>query len=141
MDLLIYSGTKVLRINSKEVPYLKRSTKGNRASTATSLIDGMNFVLPKATSLIVVTKDGYVNKLSLDIIARSNRGKAGTKVIKLKKDDSILNIWPCTEEDVLISYQGRKNETIQVSSIKEGSTISSGERLLKSPTRVVLTHA
>ena len=29
MDLLIYSGTKVLRINSKEVPYLKRSTKGN----------------------------------------------------------------------------------------------------------------
>lgn len=141
MDLLIYSGTKVLRINSKEVPYLKRSTKGNRASTASSLIDGMNFVLPKATSLIVVTKDGYVNKLSLDIIPRSNRGKAGTKVIKLKKDDSILNIWPCTEDDVLVSYQGRKNETIQVSSIKEGSTISSGERLLKSPTRVVLTHA
>ena len=141
MDLLIYSGSKVLRINSKEVPYLKRSTKGNRASTATSLIDGMNFVLPKATSLIVVTKDGYINKLSLDIIARSNRGKAGTKVIKLKKDDSILNIWPCMEEDVLVSYQGRKNEVIQVSSIKEGSTISSGERLLKSPTRVVLTHA
>ena len=140
MDLLIYSGSKVLRISSKEVPYLKRSTKGNRASTASSLIDGMSFVLPQDTSLIVVTKDGYVNKLSLDIIKRSNRGKAGIKVIKLKKDDSILNIWPCAEDAILLSYQGRKNEEIPVVTIKEGSTIGSCERLLKSPTRVVLTY-
>ena len=100
----------------------------------------MSFVLPQATSLIVVTKDGYVNKLSLDIIKRSNRGKAGIKVIKLKKDDSILNIWPCAEDAILLSYQGRKNEEIPVATIKEGSTIGSGERLLKSPTRVVLTY-
>ena len=46
LDLMVYSASKALRISPKDVPYLKRSTKGNRASTPSSLIDGIDFIVP-----------------------------------------------------------------------------------------------
>ena len=137
MDVLIYSGNKVLRINPKFVPYLKRSTKGNRASTASSKIDGMNFVIPGTTHIIIITESGMVNKLPIDIIQSSNRGKAGIKVIKLKKDDKIKSIQPCKENDEIAIYEGKSSNTIlPVKDIPIGSTISMGNKLLKNPIRV-----
>lgn len=136
MDILVYAGTKVLRIHPKEIPYLKRSTKGNRVSTAASVIDGMSFVLPNMTDVVVVTKNGYVNKISLDIIKRSNRGKAGDRIIKLKKDDSIIFISPLRNDNVLHSIQGRKEDEIIVSDIPEGSTVGCGTKLFNITNRV-----
>ena len=144
LDLLVYSGSKVLRMSSKEVPYLKRSTKGNRVSTANAEIDGMNFLLPNMTDLVIVTKLGFVNRIPISILPKSNRGKAGVKVIKLIKAskshpaDSILSIWPCSEKNSIVVTEGRSTKTIAVADIPMGSTISTGQEMLKNPIRVVL---
>ena len=141
MDLLIYSGNKVLRMSTKHVPYLKRSTKGNRASTASSKIDGMNFVLPNTTDIVIITESGMVNRLPIGIIQTSNRGKAGSKVIKLKKDDKIKSIQPCKENASIVVYEGnRSNTIIPLNEIPVGSTISMGNKLLKNPIRVAVTY-
>jgi DNA gyrase subunit A len=145
LDLLIYSGTKVLRISSKEVPYLKRSTKGNRVSTANAEIDGMNFLLPAVSHLVIVTKNGMVNKIPIEVLPTSLRGKAGVKVIKLAKatkikpGDSILSIWPCSDKNILVVTEGRNTKNLEVASIPMGSTISNGVKMLNGPTRVRLS--
>lgn len=144
MDILVYAGPKVLRIPAKEVPYLKRSTKGNRVSTATTEIDGMNFAIPNATDLVIVTKLGFVNRIPITLVPTTTRGKAGTKVIKLAKatkshpEDSILSIWPCCEQNNIVVNEGRSIKTVPVSEIKIGTTISSGVPMFTSPIRVSL---
>ena len=141
LDLLIYAGNKVLRLPAKQVPYLKRSTKGARASTAASIIDGMNFMLPDTTDIVIVTESGMVNRLPINIIPRSNRGKAGIRVIRLKKDDKILSIQPCRENAVLTVYEGtRKDTEISVNQIPVGTTVSTGNKILKRPLRVAIKY-
>lgn len=140
MDLLIYSENKVLRINPKQIPYLKRSTKGARASTATTKIEGMNFLLPHSTHLVVVTKSGMVNRIPLNIVPPQTRGKAGIRIIKLKKGDSIVSVQSVREESKLIVYEGSRNNTeLNVSDIPITSTVSNGTKLLKSPVKVVVS--
>ena len=137
MDVLVYSGNKILRIPGKLIAKLQRSTKGARVSTASSKIDGMNFLVPDMNSVIIITKKGYVNKIPVDIIPRSTRGKAGTKVIKLSKDDEVKNIIPCKPNQSIVVYEGgRTNTTINVDKLDIGSTISPGIKLLKNPLRV-----
>lgn len=137
MDLLVYSGTKVLRIPGKLIAKLQRTTKGARVSTSSSKIDGMNFLAPGITDLIIVTNNGYVNRIPIDILPQSTRGKAGTKVIKLNKGDEVKAILPCREDQALYAYEGgRTNTTINIRDIQVGSTISTGNKLMKNPLRL-----
>lgn len=140
MDLLLYTSNKVIRINPKEVPYLRRSTKGNRVSTATTLIEGMNFILPQYTDLIVVTKKGYVNRIGVNYVEQTTRGRAGSPVIKLTKGDEIHTIWTCTSNAKLIVREGRSQREIPVSSIKSSSTLSTGELLFTDVTKVMISY-
>ena len=41
---MIKIGDKVLRVPGKQIPYLKRSTRGSRISTGTALVDSMSFI-------------------------------------------------------------------------------------------------
>lgn len=137
MDLLIVSGQKVLRISPKEVPLLKRSTKGNRASTATSKIDGINFVLPNADTILIITEKGYINRLSINVLPLSNRGKAGQKVIKLTKDDKIVKVLSCNNSMKLGFVDGRSVTEINISDISLGSSLSNGVEY-KNGSKVIL---
>lgn len=139
MDILVYSENKVLRISSKEIPYLRRSTKGNRVSTASTKIDGMNFLLPKATDLVVVTESGRVNRIPINVIEKSHRGRAPKKVIALGKTDKIRNIWPTIPEAKILVAEGRKSKEFPVKDIPIGSSIGSGIKLFSEANKVVLT--
>ena len=136
MDLMIYVGNKVLRLSPNDAPYLKRFTKGNRASTATSIVDGMNFLRKEDDVLITVTKKGFVNKLNMSIIPRSQRGRAGLKIVKLDKDDTILSIFPCKNTEQLVIQDGKNNITIPINNIPVKSSICKGTQLCKNPIRV-----
>ena len=140
IDVVVYSRNKVLRIPGKKIPYLRRSTKGRRASTATSLIDGMNFLLPKTTDLIIITKEGRVNRIPIDIVSKSECGKAGTKVISLAKQDDVSHIWPCASGGKIIVREGRSTKEILIDSLKIGSTISNGEKLISDPNKVLFGY-
>ena len=138
LDVLVYSKNKVLRVSGKQIPYLRRSTKGRRASTAASLIDGINFLLPDNSDLVVITNNGYVNKIPTSILTRSECGKAGTKVINLGKNDGIAHIWPCKKTANIIVREGRSTKAISVEHLKVGSSISNGEKMITDPTKVLL---
>jgi DNA gyrase/topoisomerase IV subunit A len=140
MDILLYTGNKVIRLNPKEVPYLRRATKGNRVSTANTIISGMNFILPKVTDLVVVTKKGYVNRVPLDHVTRVNRGRAGVSVIKLTKGDSIHTVWSCTPEAKLIVREGRSQKEFPVANIKPGSTVDSGTKMFADVNKVMISY-
>lgn len=136
MDLMIYMGNKVLRLSPNDAPYLKRFTKGNRASTAASIVDGMNFLRKEDDVLITVTKKGFVNKLNMSIVPRSQRGRAGLKIVKLDKDDTILSIFPCKNTEQLVIQDGKNNITIPINNIPIKSSICKGTQLCKNPIRV-----
>lgn len=136
MDLMIYMGNKVLRLSPNDAPYLKRFTKGNRASTATSIVDGMNFLRKEDDVLITVTKKGFVNKLNMSIVPRSQRGRAGLKIVKLDKDDTILSIFPCKNTEQLVIQDGKNNITVPINNIPVKSSICKGTQLCKNPIRV-----
>jgi DNA gyrase/topoisomerase IV subunit A len=140
MDILLYTANKVIRLNPKEVPYLKRATKGNRVSTANTIISGMNFIVPKMTDLVVVTAKGYVNRVPLDHIGRVSRGRAGISVIKLTKGDSIHTVWSCTPEAKLVVREGRGQKDFPVSGIKMGSTVDTGKKMFVDVNKVMIVY-
>ena len=141
MDLLVLMGNKVLRVPGKQIPYLKRSTRGARISTGTALVDSMSFINPNCMDLIVVTKSGMVNRLGINTIEPSNRGRAGVKVIKLKKDDQIISAIPTMSNFTLSVYEGgRSNTNIKIEEIPYGTTASTGVKLLKNPIRVMISQ-
>ena len=140
MDIMLYTSNKVIRLNPKEVPYLRRATKGNRVSTASTIISGMNFILPKMTDMVVVTKNGYVNRLPLDHIGRVNRGRAGISVIKLTKGDIIHTIWTCTPDAKLVVREGRSQKEFPVSGFKTGSTVDTGKKMFADVNKVMIVY-
>ena len=139
MDLMLLIGNKVLRVPGKQIPYLKRSTRGSRISTGTALVDSMSFINPNCQDLIVVTMSGMVNKLGINTIEPSNRGRAGIKVIKLKTGDKIISVLPALPNSSLVVYEGgRSNTVINIEDIPYGTTAGTGVKLLKNPIRVMV---
>ena len=130
-ELLIYSRNKVLRVPGSMAPYLRRATKGYNSMNSKYPIDGFECLFPGATDLVVVTEHGYVNKVSLAAVPLKKKGDTGTSLIKLKKTDAIKDILVCTPTSVLRFYDSsEKSIDMAVSDIQNGSSISSGVRLI-----------
>lgn len=140
MDLLLYTANKAIRIHPKEVPYLRRSTKGNRVSTAATTINGMNFILPQSTDLVVITKNGYVNRVPVAHVEMTTRGRAGSSIIKLTKGDEIHTVWTCTADSKLVIREGRSQKEVPVASLEMASTVSTGKQLFQDVTKVFLAY-
>ena len=92
----------------------------------------MSVITAETKELIVVTTKGKFNKLSPSVLERSSRNKAGTKVIKLSKNDYIKNIFSCNNDNFNIRIT-RIDEVIDINvgDIPMGSSISSGIKLCK----------
>jgi DNA gyrase subunit A len=138
-DLLIYSQNKVLRINGSEAPYVRRSTKGNRAMDTKYPIDGFSCLYPGATDVVVVTDSGRINRVSIHAVPISVRARAGSSIIKLAKTDTIKKILVCKSTDtVKITSRGGEIQRIIVSDMQEGSSISTGIKMVSNPVKVEL---
>ena len=98
----------------------------------------MSFLPSHATDIVIVTRLGYVNKIPVDVVNRVSRGKAGVKVINLKKDDSIVNVWGCNNSNTLIIRESRAAKEIPVESLVMGSTISEGVRLAQDYSKIFI---
>lgn len=134
-DIIVYSDTKALRFQMHEVPLLKRATKGNIAMKS-DYIDGISVIRSDTTDIIVITVSGYVNRFNVTGFDRSGRAKAGSRVIKLHKGDAIKFIYGVNIDDELNIITNSGSKKLNVSELKEGSSISIGEKLI--PTRDIL---
>ena len=138
-DLLIYSHNKAIRLSGEEAPYIRRTTKGYSGMRTSHDVDGMECIYPGATNMVVVTKNGRINKLPLDANMRSSRGKSGSAVIKLGKTDRIKRILICKPETI-IQLENSNYATLELKAgeIRDGSSISAGEKPLAGELKSVI---
>lgn len=129
-QLIIYSCNKILRVKGSEAPILTRTAKGVIAMNSKYPIDGFACLYPKATDVITITTSGRINKLPLSVIPVSSRAKAGNNGIRLGKNDSIYKICVCSSEDILHIVTMRNKYDIVVKDIPNGSSVSTGEKLV-----------
>ena len=131
-QMIIYSKNKLLRIQGTEAILLSRSAKGCIAMNSKNPIEGFICLHPKATDVVVITESGRVNRIPLQLIPLSKRGKAGVNGIKLNKTDSIATIHVCNTNDIIHVITMKSKYHIKVSDIQEGSSISIGSKLIDS---------
>lgn len=130
-DIIVYSSSKAIRLNMDTIPHLKRNTKGLKSmSSATDHIDGMSLILKNTPIIIVVTRNGMVNKFMSSALQVSKRADSGNKVIKLKSDDQIMFVSGAKETSILRAITQQGPIDFNVSEIPEGSSISTGTRLI-----------
>lgn len=129
LDIILYSDRKALRFNMSEVPHYKRSAQGVIGMNTKDSVDGLSVIYPGAEFIIVVTKLGKVNKFNISGMNVSKRAKAGSSVIKLSKQDSILSIYglPSGAKIRGITKQGPVD--ICIDDISLSSSVSSGTKV------------
>ena len=138
LDIIIYSNAKALRISAKDIPCYKRNTLGVAAMNTRNSIEGMSIVYPDATSIVVITKSGKVNKFSLSGFQRGQRNKAGNNVIKLAKGDIIENIYGVNDNNILDIITTSGTISIPVSELQMGSSISQGNKMISTKSDIIL---
>ena len=136
MDVILYSDSRALRISYKDIVLLKRNTIGTLGmggqhgpmeGMSTIYLDDSN----PTTHIVVITKNGKVNKFLVSGFNRSQRNKAGSKVIDLAKGDSIKNIFGVSESNTISVLTTSGQVDIPVSSIQLSSSISKGAKMIK----------
>lgn len=132
LDVVICSGRKALRITTKEIPEFKRNAIGNKAMNTNEPMNGLSVIYPDATHIVVVTKNGMFNKFNIGLLEPKSRAKAGSSVIKLSGNDEIFNIFSVNETDKIRILTSEGIEEINVSDIKEKSSIAAGTKMMKS---------
>ena len=130
-DVIVYTDSKALRFSMDEVPYLKRSTKGNKAINSNDPIMGVSVVTNDVTDVVVVTKKGYVNRIPIVGLPKSTRAKAPGRVIKLGKGDYIIGLYGLNAKDTLNVFTTEGKIDIPVSEVPIGSTVSPGTKMIK----------
>lgn len=130
-DVIVYTKSKALRMPIEQIPYLKRSTLGNQAMKTDETIDGISVVTSDTKDVVIVTAKGRFNRISQAAFPRSDRNKAGTKVIKLTKGDYIINIFSCSGNNTIRVVRPDEVLTIQTDDIPIGSSVSQGVKLCK----------
>lgn len=130
-NIVIYSDRKALCIPVAQVPHYKRNSLGVAAMDTKDKIDGFVPVELNNTDVVVITNGGKINRFSITGLNISDRYKAGSNVIKLGKTDSIHSIYCVNQNDsIMITTRGEKVVT-PVSQLQLGSSISSGEKIIK----------
>ena len=130
IDIAIYSGRKALRCKMKDIPNYKRNAAGVYAMNTQDEIYGIMAIDPSVTDVVVITKNGKVNKFDISGMHVSDRYKAGNNVIKLGKGDSIYKIFGTKENDILHIVTKNNKLDILVKDIPRTSSISAGTRMI-----------
>jgi len=133
LDVVVFSDKKALRFSAKDIPLVRRSARGVRSigSKTVEYVDGMCLVAGKdVTDVIVVTRNGYLNKFSIAALPTSQRAKAGSSVVKLAKTDNIINIHIVNNNDIIKLVTEKGVKEVNVSEVPVGSSISAGTKCI-----------
>lgn len=138
LDIVVYSEHKALRVSTDKIPLFKRNASGSKAMNSNDPIGGASVIYPDAQYIIVVTKDGNINKFSSAGLSSSSRAKAGVSVIKLSKGDSIFSIYGVNDSDILRVVTSEDVIQIPVSEIKLFSSVAKGTPMINTKTTNII---
>lgn len=138
IDIVVYSDNKALRFNMKEIPHQKRNTKGMK-SISSGDVHGMSFINTDSTEILIITNNGYINRIDAVALPRLERNKPGASVIKLSRGDSINSIIAINKNNSVLKVKTNEDIlNIDISSIPSGSSISKGAKIIKG--LIMATH-
>ena len=132
-EIVVYGSKKALRININDIPILKRNSRGCISmSSKTTQVEGMSVISKSFKDIVVVTKNGYINKIIPDCVQKG-RSKAGSNVIKLGKTDNIVAIYGVNPSETLVVTLAPTGEIVEipVNNIPSGTSISTGTKMVK----------
>ena len=129
LDLVIYSKQKALRTTMNEIPLFKRNASGSKAMNTNDEIEGISVLYPEVDMIVVVTRNGKMNKFPMNCLAAHKRAKSGSNVIKLDNGDSICAIFGAAEKDVIRTTTSEGIVEVPVSDIKLKSGIAAGQKI------------
>ena len=143
MDLILYSDSKALRIASTDIALLKRNTIGTLGMGGQhGPMEGMSIIYTDHKNptkyVIVLTESGKVNKFSVAGFERSQRNKAGSRVIDLGRGDRIKNIFGASDNNTLNIITTGSNISLPISQIQMMSSVSKGIKVTQNKTDVVI---
>ena len=131
-EVIVYGGKKGLRININDIPILKRNARGCMSmSSKNTILKGLSIALPTTSEIVVVTKNGFINRIIKDTIS-IGRSKAGSNLIKLGKTDEIVGVYGCNDNSILnIITSNAESTQINVNEIPKGTSIGTGVKIIK----------
>lgn len=130
LDVIIYSGHKALRVPTKKLPLFKRNATGSKAMNTTDNIEGLSVIYPDANNIVVITRNGKINRFYAAGLAQSDRAKAGSSVIRLDKDDSIFSIYGVSDNDTIRVVTSDGTKEIPVSDVKLYASTAKGTKMI-----------
>ena len=130
LDIVVYSSHKALRIPTAKIPLFKRNASGSKAMNTSDMIEGISVIYPDTTYIVVLTRNGVINRFSATGLSVSDRAKAGSSVIKLDKSDAIFAIYGVSETDHIRVVTSEEVFDIPVSEIKMFSSVAKGTKII-----------
>ena len=129
-DIIVFDRSKAMRIQESSIPTMKRAARGNMTLRSKD-VDGLVLSNPSCDFMIVVTKSGKLNKISVKSIPGMQANKKEFSIIRLGKTDAIQNILFANNGQTLEirCFQAGVFE-FPVSTIVMGSSITGGDKVL-----------
>lgn len=142
MDVVLYSDSKAIRISSKDIVLLKRNTVGTLGMGGQhGPMEGISTIYlddKKPTKyIIVITQYGKINKFLVSGFNRSQRNKAGNKVIDLAKGDHIHTLFGVTDDNIISLLTTSGQVEIPVKDIQLASSASKGVKVVSKSDTVI----
>ena len=137
LDIVVNSNHKALRMKLKDISLLKRNAFGPKAMNTDEPINGLSVIYPDSSDIIVLTKNGKLNRFGSPLMNSHARGSKGSSCIKLDTNDEIFGIYGASESDRIRVMTSDAVEEIPVSAIKSKSNIAAGQKLLTSKNIIV----
>ena len=129
MDVVVYSGHKALRMKMKDIPHYKRSAVGVLVMNTKDPIEGMDIMYDDITHIVVVTRNGKVNRFIAEGLITAKRYQSGSSVIRLGSRDNVVSIYGVNEKNSIRVVTSSNTIDIPVADIPCGSSVSSGTKI------------
>lgn len=144
VDIIMYSDSKALRISSKDISLLKRNAIGTLGMGGNhGPMEGIGTIFLDKNNptkyIIVVTESGKVNKFLVTGFTRSQRNKAGNKVIDLGKNDKIHSLYGATDSYILSITTTSGTMDIPVKDIALGSSVGKGIKMISTKSDTIIS--
>ena len=131
LDIVLYTGQKLLRTSINNIPLFKRNATGSKAMNTDLSVAGFDIVYPDSTDVIVITEKGKVNKFPISALASHNRAGVGINGIRLDNNDSISIVKCVRPNDLIRVLTTDSIIDLDVSSIVPKTTVASGTHIFK----------
>ena len=137
LDVVVNSNHKALRMKLKDITLLKRNAYGPKAMNTEEPINGLSVIYPDSSDIIVLTRNGKLNRFGSPLMSSHARGSKGSSCIKLDTNDEIFGIYGASETDKIRIVTSDLVEEIPIANIKVKSSIAAGQKILSSKGRIL----